>query len=273
MKHVDEMEQSIELLQQLGLKEYEAKSFVALSRLPQGTARDISEISDVPRTRVYDSIRVLESKGLVEIHHSNPKQFRTVSVEEAVDILESEYNSRIDELAESLAALEPAEDTETKEITHEVWALSGSSAIATRSQQLVSDADRELVMVIGQESVVTPEFLETVTAVQERGVTAVIGTIDEDLADQLRDALPDAKIFVSELDWLRSSPVQNDDVVITQLLLIDRDTILASTVHEDHAGREQAVFGQGLNNGLVTIVRRLMITGLLSGVEAREVLR
>ena len=66
---------AIELLQELGLKQYEAKSFVALSRLPSGTAKEMSEVSEVPRTRIYDAIRVLESKGLVEIQHSNPQRF------------------------------------------------------------------------------------------------------------------------------------------------------------------------------------------------------
>ncbi|MDY6819231.1 MAG: helix-turn-helix domain-containing protein, partial [Halobacteriales archaeon] len=50
---------AVELLQQLGLKPYEAKSFVALTQLPSGTARSISEQVDVPRTRVYrDAARV-----------------------------------------------------------------------------------------------------------------------------------------------------------------------------------------------------------------------
>ncbi|MFB6177506.1 MAG: helix-turn-helix domain-containing protein, partial [Halobaculum sp.] len=54
---------AVELLQQLGLKEYEAKCFVGLSRLSTGTAKQLSEITEVPRTRVYDAIRVLEAQG------------------------------------------------------------------------------------------------------------------------------------------------------------------------------------------------------------------
>jgi len=91
MEDVSNQDQAIELLQQLGLKEYEAKSFVALARRQRGTAKDISETSEVPRTRVYDAIRVLESKGLVETQHSNPQIFRAVSIDEAVNTLQSEY--------------------------------------------------------------------------------------------------------------------------------------------------------------------------------------
>jgi len=53
MADVSNKEQAVELLQELGLKEYEARSFVALSRQQQGTAKDISDSSSVPRTCVY----------------------------------------------------------------------------------------------------------------------------------------------------------------------------------------------------------------------------
>jgi hypothetical protein len=94
MDDVSNRDQAVELLQQLGLKEYEAKSFVALARRQRGTAKDISETSEVPRTRVYDAVRVLESKGLVETQHSNPQVFRAVSIDEAVSTLQSESSAR-----------------------------------------------------------------------------------------------------------------------------------------------------------------------------------
>ena len=265
MEHLANQEQSIELLQQLGLKEYEAKSFVALSRLPQGTAKEISEISEVPRTRVYDSIRVLEQKGLVEIHHSNPKQFRTVSIDEAVNILKSEYVTRIDSLRESLTKLEPAGDDDETEITHEVWALSGGAAIEARTEQLIGEADGELIMVVGHDRMLTDSLIDALQAAIERDVSVVVGVVDEPLRETLLEAIPQAKVFISELSWLESSPLQGDETQINRLLLIDRSTILASSTHDpDVPEQEKAVFGKGFNNGLVTIVRRLMATGLLS---------
>ena len=113
MDEISNQEYAIELLQQLGLKEYEAKSFVALARRQKGTAKDISETSEVPRTRVYDAIRVLESKGLVETQHSNPQVFRAVTIDEAVNTLRSEYVDRTESLRSALSGLEPTDDEET----------------------------------------------------------------------------------------------------------------------------------------------------------------
>jgi HTH-type transcriptional regulator, sugar sensing transcriptional regulator len=266
MKEISNHERSIELLQQLGLKEYEARCFVALARLPKGTAKEISDISEVPRTRVYDAIRVLETKGLVEIQHSNPQQFRAVPIEEAAETLRQEYELRTDTLTEALTAIEPAESNGGEAITHEVWALSGTVPITNRTQQLIDAAGQEIVLIIGRDDVLTEELLEQLQEALDTGLAVLIGTQTEDLRAQVVEALPDAEVFVSGLEWLDSSPLEvDDDTTISRLVLIDKNTILVSSVHETATGgiaTEKAVFGRGFDNGIVVIARRLMATGL-----------
>lgn len=266
MDTTSKIEQAVELLQQLGLKEYEAKSFVALSRLPSGTAKKISDISEVPRTRVYDSIRVLESKGLVESQQSSPQQFRAVSDDEVADTLRANYVSRTEKLRETLAQIEPASSDTKTDLTHEVWSLSGTTAIANRTADLVDETAEELVFVVGQDSSLSESLLGDLQAAEQRGVNVVLGTVDEPLREELQRSVPGADVFVSGLRWLSGSPATGDDTEITRLLLADRSTILVSSVneggHNTHP-EEQAVFGRGFDNGLVAIVRRLMATGLL----------
>ena len=267
MDDVSNQDQAIELLQQLGLKEYEAKSFVALARRQRGTAKDISETSDVPRTRVYDAIRVLESKGLVETQHSNPQVFRAVSIDEAVNTLQSEYVDRAESLRSALSGLEPTDEEESTEATHEVWSISGDQGITSRTRQLIEGATEELILVVGHESIFTDQLAEQLQSAQERDVNVIIGTVNEDLQATIQDSLPDVEVFVSGLDWLSRSPLPGDDTEISRLLLADREAILVSSFTETRAdGREheQGVFGRGFDNGLVAITRRLMATGLLS---------
>lgn len=264
MDNISNHEQAVELLQQLGLKEYESKAFVALSRLPSGTAKDISDISEVPRTRVYDAIRVLESKGLVEIQHSNPQQFRSVPVSEAVATLQDEYENRTASLREALDEIESVTPQDESEVTHEVWGLSSETAIRNRTTKLVDEADSELVFVVGDERVLTPDLVERLRQAERRDVSILVGTASADLRDTIQADLPDIEVFVSELEWLRNSAVPEDNTLITRLMLIDQKTILVST-RSGETGvetHEQAIFGRGFDNGLVTIARRLMSTGL-----------
>ncbi|MFC6719417.1 TrmB family transcriptional regulator [Natrialbaceae archaeon GCM10025810] len=269
MNELSNHQRAIELLQQLGLKEYEAKCFVALSRLPKATAKEISQTSDVPRTRVYDAIRVLETKGLVEIQHSNPQQFRAVPIAEAADTLRQEYESRTETLVEVLEEMEPAAADDGEEITHEVWALSGVSAIANRTQQLIDDAEREVVLIVGREHVLTDELFEHLREAQESGSSVIIGALSERIRDRIRESLPAAEVFVSELEWLSGSQADHESgTTISRLLLVDQNTILVSSVHESNAGEleeEKAVFGKGFDNGVVVIARRLMAMGMPRG--------
>ncbi len=274
MENTSEKVRSIELLQQLGLKEYEAKSFVALARRDSGTAKDIAETSDVPRTRVYDAVRVLESKGLVEIQHSNPQLFRAVSVDEAVETLVSEYKKRIESLEDALTGLEPVDETNTTEVTHEVWALSGTSGIAIRTNRMIEGAQREVVLVVGDGDIFTPELVEAVETVRNRGVTVLLGAVSTTLRDEVQDTFPDLDVFVSGLEWLDAPTSADDRTDVNRLLLVDREAILVSSAGDAKSEPEKgehAVFGRGFDNGLVAVTRRLMVTGLPIGDDPGEV--
>jgi len=265
MDELSNHDEAIELLQQLGLKEYEAKTFVALSRVPRATAKEISSISEVPRTRVYDATRVLETKGLIETQHSSPQQFRAVPVEEAVETLRREYDSRTDTLRETLQGLEPAQFDDDPEATHEVWALAGDTTISERTRRLAEEADNELVIVIGHEGVFTDDLADALEKTRARGVSVIVGTLDESLRERVEAALPEVQVFVSGLDWLTNAAGNGDDTEISRLLLVDRSTILVSSFVRGGGGtrkQEHAVFGRGFDNGFVAIARRLMATGL-----------
>jgi predicted transcriptional regulator len=280
----DNVTEATDVLQKLGLKEYEAECFVGLTRLSTGTAKQLSEITDVPRTRVYDAIRVLEAQGLVEIQHSSPKEFRAVPIGEAVETLHDQYDDRIEDLRSALESLDPVDESD-QEPVQEVWSLSGSAAIENRANDLVDDANTEIVLIVGDESLLTDE-LEGRLNNAGPDVDIIIGAATESLQETMHEAVPGATTFVSGLEWLRSveevenggvadrvndgGVVSDADAAIGRLLLVDRSAFLVSSLIPD-TGKEQAVFGSGFGNGLVVIARRLMAQGLVTGRDPGEV--
>ena len=267
MNTTDSLEEAIEVLQQLGLKEYEARCFVGLSRLHTGTAKQLSEMTEVPRTRVYDAIRVLEAQGLVEIQHSSPQQFRAVPLDEATETLRDQYEDRVERLHDALDTVEVVEaDDETT--IQQVWAMSGRDAIENRTDQLIEDAAGEVVLAVGDESLLTEDLVATLNDVGN-GVDLLIGALTESLQDQIQTAVPDATTFISGLEWLHGEDATENEIAIGRLLLIDRSTILVSSLMPDTKD-EQAIFGEGFENGLVVIARRLMAQGLLTTRDPRQ---
>lgn len=260
MGTLEHVEEAVELLQQVGLKEYEARCFVGLTPLDSGTSKKLAELTEVPRTRVYDAIRVLETKGLVEIQHSSPQQFRAVSMEEATETLRDEYEARVGRLFDALDTVEKVDEAKGVPV-QEVWAMSGREAIENRAEQLMSEATDEIVLVIDDESLLTDDLVDCLTEVGI-GIEVIIGAATEELQEQIRSRIPVATAFITGLGWLQGENDHETDTAVGRLLLVDRSAFLVSSIMP-RSKDEQAIYGEGFGNGLVVIARRLMSQGLL----------
>ena len=126
---------AIEQLEQFGLSAYAARTFVALKSLGTGAAKDVSGVSDVPRTRVYDAIDELHERGLVDIQQSSPKEFWAISAETARGMFEQEMDYRLSVLSGALEELEPAHRSEEQQV-------SGRSTASQRSPTALSSSSR-----------------------------------------------------------------------------------------------------------------------------------
>ncbi|QLD90303.1 TrmB family transcriptional regulator [Natronomonas salina] len=264
MSQTRSRDEAVDSLEQLGLKEYEARCFVALTRLDTGTAKEVSDISSVPRTRVYDAIENLEETGLIFVQHGSPKRFRAVGIDEAVGTLRRQKDERIDTLETHLQSLEPPADDAEGALKQEVWSVSGSAPIQARTEDAIADADSEIVLLVVEEGLLTDEVVERLRAADERGVSIIVGGATAAIADTVRDAVPGVAVFESELDWLLG-PETSDEVAISRLLLTDRERLLVGSFYPDEgrAHEEQAILANGLENGVVVVLRRLLESGFL----------
>jgi sugar-specific transcriptional regulator TrmB len=234
---------------------------VSAIQLETGTAKKLSEMTEVPRTRVYDAIRVLEAQGLVEIHHSSPQRFRAVSLEEATETLRDQYEARVERLRDTLDTVEVV-DEDDEDPVQQVWSMAGNGGIENRTEQLIETATDEVVLVIGDESLLTEDLVATLNEVGD-GVELLVGALTEPLQEQIQTAVPDATTFISGLEWLHGEETTEDETAIGRLLPVDRSTILVSSIVPE-TKEEPATFGEGFGNGFVVIARRLMAQGLLT---------
>ena len=185
------------------------------------------------------------------VQHTSPQQFRAVPLAEATATLRDQYEAHVERLENALERTDAADLTDGDPV-QEVWSMSGTNAIANCANQLITDATTEIVLVLGVDS------LRDVGA----DVDLLVGAVTDSLEAQIREAVPAATTFVSGLDWLRGGDESAETVGIGRLMLVDRSTILVSTIVPD-THEERAVFGDGFQNGLVVISRRLLAQGLL----------
>lgn len=261
------------LLAELGLTQYEAKCFVALTRIPNGTAKEISRLADVPYSRVYDSVESLRAKGLVDLQPSDDSQaqrFQAVRTDVAVQTLREEYETRLDTVDDALHGL-AARPNEREQ--QGIWTISGPEHVARRGQILADEAESEIIVLVAATGVLNTACVDALASAAARGVTVIGGAESESARDQLREAVSpfepiDPDGIGPTFDGLSGS--------IGRIMLVDREAALVSTL-DDGTGTgvptETAVWsrGGGPGSGIVTLTRELLLERIepIPGAEER----
>jgi sugar-specific transcriptional regulator TrmB len=249
-----ESHRAIEALQQLGLTEYEAKCLVALVRLSQGTAKDISRVADIPRSRVYDAVDRLHRSGLVETRNSTPKFFRSVDIETVIRTLRGEYDAYFETIEESLRALEPT----TPDSEQDVWSIEGHDSVSDRVHSLIREADSEVVLVVHAERLVDDDLLDLLREVAARGVSVVVGTRLDDLRERLDDGAGSISTFRPDLAELGRT---SDGAALGRILVVDDEAILVSAVTGERLPgipEETATWCRGFRHGFAIVISQLV---------------
>lgn len=173
---------AVDALNSLGLTTYEARVFVALQKLGAGTASEVAEIAEVPRSQVYGAAEDLEERGLVDVEQSNPTRYRPVGVEEARDRLYRQLRSESDSAFEYLEGVRSEYDTEDEE-SEAIWTVRGSTNVASRAAQLIASAEENVVYGTEYVQRVGPSVRSALADAVDAGVSVtVISENDEVLA-------------------------------------------------------------------------------------------
>jgi sugar-specific transcriptional regulator TrmB len=96
------MRSVVEKLLQLGLTEYEAKTYTALLTTHLNTATQASQKSGVPRTRIYQVLESLQRKGWVRIYSGVPLLFRAIEPKIVFEKVKGNYADLLESVEATL---------------------------------------------------------------------------------------------------------------------------------------------------------------------------
>ena len=129
------MDRLIDVLKDFRFSDYEIRVLLCLIQEGELTASEISERSGVPRTSVYDVIKSLEGKGLVE-SFGKPRRFRAISAERLVEIFSAKLRERLDILSSSLREIEKKRKKEVVELVKGEIAYRLIEEILSKSKEI-----------------------------------------------------------------------------------------------------------------------------------------
>ncbi len=177
----------VDHLVRLGLSEYEAKAYVAIVAVGEGTVREISAQSGVPRSRAYDVLERLADKGLVEVGGSSPRSYRANDPLIASNQLMEEIRRSNDEIQRELGEIgRKADNRDTP-----IWTVKGDWAIDHKVAEVVDSAEREVaVLCFNNRTIVRYARLFSDSSTRKR-VTLVVSQY----VDNFNGLLGDVKVM------------------------------------------------------------------------------
>ncbi|WP_372912587.1 HTH-type sugar sensing transcriptional regulator TrmB [Salinigranum sp.] len=143
---VDDLRTTMERVgDRFNLGEYEIEAYLAVLEHGQLTASEIADRTDIPQPRVYDTVRSLSDRGLVELRESRPMKVVAVDPDDAFGSIQSSLDELVTELEARYTA--PARDTEA------VTLVKSRSTILRYVEEIIETAEYELVLSL------TPDLL------------------------------------------------------------------------------------------------------------------
>lgn len=103
---LEDFENAVSELRRIGLSRYEARAYLALLVMGELTPRDLSEITGIPYTKVYEVLKRLESKGWVRRVSDKPLVFAAQKPEEVIVTIREEFEAKLRRAERTLKRME-----------------------------------------------------------------------------------------------------------------------------------------------------------------------
>ena len=200
----------IDKLVQIGFSEYEAKAYVALLRESPVTGYQLSKMSGVPRSMIYEVLGKLVTRGAaMTLRKEGGTQYAPVPAAEFLDKLHREQEQLFASLQSDLDSLGSAPDLDY------VWNIEGYENILAKAEEMIGQARESIYLALKPDTFVAlqPMLEEAV----QRGVRAVIYT-----ASALD--LPGGQVVVTPMSEEAASRVEG----LGLILVVDGEGVLIS---------------------------------------------
>ncbi|MDI6701755.1 TrmB family transcriptional regulator [Methanothermobacter wolfeii] len=133
-------------LRLMGLTDYEASAYTALTSLVSGRAGEVGEAAGIPRSRVYDILRKLAEKGFVEVERGKPMRYHAVPPSEVFRREKKRINEVLHEAGVELTRIY---EDQISRVPAPVWLIHGQEKIIKKEIEIISRSRHEFKMRMG----------------------------------------------------------------------------------------------------------------------------
>lgn len=260
-------------LTSLGLTKNEAKAYHALVKIGRATARKIADESGIPRSKVYETLDLLDKRGIIKkVTGSDPTEFDPAPVDAALDHLEEKVKRSASSARKVLKGLQVLRNTESKEFA---WAVQGMEQVIVGMRSAI-EAAQEFVYIAS----VSPEILGKLrgafSSAKSRDVkievyTTTPGAMEIEGLEHYLDvkiAMPGKEVLMeSFMEVFQSPDFASDEMEPARMLIINVDgrESIGVFLPPDDSSQPWALH---VRSRLVVMIQWQVVKTVLAGVEA-----
>jgi len=176
-------ESFLKKIKDFGLNSYEAKIWTALLSRGVATAGELSDISNVPRSRSYDILESLEKKGFIVMKLGKPIKYIAVSPEEVVERVKKKVTDEAEQSIKTMDELKGSEILSELTQLHNngidtvapedlAGSLKGQSNIYEHLNLMLKEAEKKIILVTSEEGFIrkADALSRQLRKAKERGV-------------------------------------------------------------------------------------------------------
>ncbi len=131
----------VEKLKDIGFNTYEAKVYIALLKKYPATGYEVAKLANIPQSRVYDTLKVLEEKNIVTSNNLKPVSYIPVKPKLILNGYKKKFDSTVNYLEKHLP--------DVKESYNEpILTITDKQNIQNKITEIIRNANKELYLEI-----------------------------------------------------------------------------------------------------------------------------
>lgn len=131
----------MEALKLMGLTDYESDAYIALTSLISAGAADVSRVSKVPRSKIYEILKQLSIKGFVDIERGRPLIYHVVPPSE---VFRREKKRITDTLDQAQHELTRIYEDRISRVPAPIWLIHGPEKIIKKELEIIGRSRHDI---------------------------------------------------------------------------------------------------------------------------------
>ena len=136
----------INKLKEMNFSENEAKIYITLLKYGKSTGYEISKYSGIPRSKIYNHLETMLSRGVIEINSTEKVNlYRAISPDELINLSRKSLNNTLNSFEELVKNIPLINDDEG------IWEIEDYNSLILKFEEIISNAKNSLYIQIWSE--------------------------------------------------------------------------------------------------------------------------